>query len=163
MSRPTRDSAAGHAYLDLQNQARRPTVDADAIDRGRANTRVRDFADIYLLTGTQAVQCGSLRGALTATAEFRGTALIPLARAADGLGELRDSIYVAYRKGLGEAGASLPPRFSDTVAAVAAFVDPVLGGLEGESVWNPAERGWNFGGSMTAPRSTESRTDGPHL
>lgn len=102
---------------------------------------MRDFADIHLLAGPQVVQSGSLRDALTATAEFRGTALILLARAAEGLGELRDSTYVAYRKGLGEVGASLPSRFSDTVDAVAAFVDPVLGGLGEKAVWNPAERG----------------------
>lgn len=133
-----------------------------AIELGRANTRVRDFADIYLLTGTQVVQCGSLRDALTATAEFRGTALIPLTQAADGLGELRDSTYVAYRKSLGDTGASLTPRFSDTVAAVAAFVDPVLGGLGDEAVWNPAERGWSFEAPMMASGPTESDTDGPH-
>lgn len=134
-----------------------------AIELGRANTRVRDFADIHLLTGTQVVQCGSLRDALTATAEFRGTALVPLARAADGLGELRDSTYVAYRKGLGEVGASLPPRFSDVVAAVAAFVDPVFSGLAVKAVWKPAERGWSLEGSGIASGSTESGTDGPHL
>lgn len=113
-----------------------------AIEMGRANTRVRDFADVHLLTGAQAVRCGSLRDALVATAEFRGTALIPLARAAGGLGELRDSTYAAYRKGLGQTGVSLPDRFSDALAAVAAFVDPVLIGLDAEAVWNPGERDW---------------------
>lgn len=132
-----------------------------AIELGRASTRVRDFADIHLLAGTQVVQSGSLRDALTATAEFRGTALIPLARAAEGLGELRDSTYVAYRKGLGEAGASLPLRFCDTVAAVAAFVDPVLGGLGDEAVWDPAGRGWSFEAPMMASGSTESDAGGP--
>lgn len=134
-----------------------------AIELGRANTRVRDFVDIYLLTGTQAVQYGSLRDALTATAEFRGTALVSLAGAVDGLGKLRDSTYVAYRKGLGEAGTGLPSRFCDVVAAVADFVDPILSVLEAESVWNPAERGWNLGTSITASGSAESGTDGSHL
>jgi len=113
-----------------------------AIELGRANTRVRDFVDIHLLTGTQTLQCGSLRDALLATADFRDTTLIPLAQATEGLGELRDSTYVAYRKGLGEAGANLPERFSDTVAAVAVFVDPVLDGIDAEAAWNPAERDW---------------------
>jgi hypothetical protein len=113
-----------------------------AIELGRANTRVRDFVDIYLLTGTQTLQCGSLRQALLATADFRGTTLIPLARAAEGLGELRDSTYVSYRKGLGEASASLPDRFSDVVAAVAIFVGPVLEGIDAEAAWDPAKRDW---------------------
>lgn len=75
---------------------------------------MRDFADIHLLTGIQALRCGALREALTATAGFRGTTMIPLAQAAEGLAVLRNSTYVAYRKGLGEAGASLRERFSDT-------------------------------------------------
>jgi hypothetical protein len=132
-----------------------------AIELRRANTRVRDFADIHLLTGTQALQCGQLRDALTATATFRGTTLIPLAQATEGLAVLRDSTYVAYRRGLGDAGASLPERFSDTVAAVAVFVDPVLGGLDAEAVWIPAERSWSatpvtpFGPTETAIGRTD--------
>lgn len=113
-----------------------------AIGLGRANTRVRDFVDIYLLTATQTLQCGPLRDALLATAQFRGTTLIPLAQATEGLGELRDSTYVAYRKGLGEVGAILPERYSDTVAAVAVFVDPVLDGLDAEAAWNRSKRDW---------------------
>lgn len=125
-----------------------------AIELGRANTRVRDFAVIHLLTGTQALQCGELRDALTATANFRGTTLIPLAQATEGLAVLRNSTYVAYRKGLGEAGANLPEQFSDTVAAVADFVDPVLDGLDAEAVWSPAERSWS-----TAPVTPSEPTE----
>lgn len=123
---------------------------------------MRDFADIHLLTGTQALQCGELRDALTATATFRGTTLIPLAQATEGLAVLRDSTYVAYRKGLGEAGASLPERFSDTVAAVADFVDPALDGLDAEAVWSPAERSWSTApGAPSEP--TEPATDRAEL
>ncbi|AXH35475.1 nucleotidyl transferase AbiEii/AbiGii toxin family protein [Humibacter sp. BT305] len=126
-----------------------------AIELGRANTRVRDFADIHLVTGTQALRRGVLRDALTATATFRGTTLIPLAQATAGLAMLRDSTYVAYRKGLGEAGARLPERFSEAVAAAADFVDPVLDELDAEAVWSPAERRWNTARVMPA-ESTES-------
>lgn len=132
------------------------------IELGRANTRVRDFVDVYLLTGTQTVQRGSLRDALVATAEFRGTTLIPLEKATAGLGELRDSTYIAYRKGLGEAGASLPGGFSDTVAAVTAFVDPVLAMTDAEGVWNPAERKWSTA-PMVHSGPTESDTGGAGL
>ena len=133
-----------------------------AIELRRANTRVRDFADIHLLTGTQALQCGPLREALMATAGFRGTTLIPLAQAAEGLAVLRNPTYVAYRKGLGEAGASLPERFSDTVAAVAVFVDPVLDGLDAKAVWSPAERSWSTA-PVTPSASTEFATGGTDL
>lgn len=128
-----------------------------AIELGRANTRVRDFADIHVLIGTQVLQCGALRDALTATAGFRGTTLISLAQATERLAVLRNSTYVAYRKGLGEAGASLPERFSDTVAAAVDFVDPVLDGLDAKALWSPAERNWNAAsGAPSEP--TESAT-----
>lgn len=128
-----------------------------AIELRRANTRVRDFADMHLLTGTQALQCGAVREALTATAGFRGTTLIPLAQAAEGLAVLRNSTYVAYRKRLGEVGASLPETFFDTVAAVADFVDPVLDGLDAEAVWSPAERRWRTA-PVTPSQPTETAT-----
>ncbi len=83
--------------------------------------------------------------------------MIPLAQAAEGLAVLRNSTYVAYRKGLGEAGASLPERFSDTVATVAAFVDPVLDALDGKAIWSPAERSWRTA-RVTPSDPTESTT-----
>lgn len=117
-----------------------------AIELGRANTRVRDFVDIHLLTGTQTLRCGSLRAAIVATADFRGARLIPLARATEGLGGMRNSTYVAYRNGLGAAGAHLPELFSEIVAAVAAFADPVLAGLDADAMWKPGERCWTARG-----------------
>lgn len=115
-----------------------------AIDLGQANTRVRDFVDVYLLTSTQSVQCGTLRAGLSATAEFRGITLRSLALATAGLGELRSSTYTAYRKGLGEVGTVLPERFSDAIAAAAAFIDPVLAGLDAGATWQPALRHWRI-------------------
>lgn len=43
------------------------------ISRSTANTRMRDFYDIYILTKTQAVDTAILRQALTATAKKRGS------------------------------------------------------------------------------------------
>ena len=113
-----------------------------AIELRKANTRVRDFVDIHLLTSSQVVPCGSLREALTATADFRGTTLMPLALATEGLGSLRDSTYTVFPTGIGEAGVGLPKRFSDLLAAVSAFVDPVLDGIDDGAAWSPAEREW---------------------
>ena len=71
---------------------------ATAIDLGPANTRVRDFADVYTLTGTQPLTCGPVRAALTATAKFRDVEIGPLATAAADLGSLRASTYTAYKR-----------------------------------------------------------------
>lgn len=113
-----------------------------AIELGRANTRVRDFVDIHILTGTQAVRYAAMYQALNATATFRGTKLRPLTVAADGLGDLRDTTYRAYRDGLGVAGADLPEQFSDAIAAAAAFIDPVIAGLHPQARWDPSTRSW---------------------
>lgn len=149
--------------------ARRPTVDADALARNMASdqeTVARCVAEIATIEDPddgveflpETVTTAVIRDdALTATAGFRGTTLIPLAQAAEGLAVLRNSTYAAYRTALGEAGASLPERFSDTVAAVAVFVDPVLGGLDAEAVWSPAGRSWSAT-PVTPSGSTETAT-----
>ena len=116
-----------------------------AIDLAAANTRVRDFADIYVLTGTQALACGAVREALEATARFRGVSLRPLSEAARGLGTLRTATYTAYRRGLGITGADLPEDFDDAISAVAAFVDPIIRGTEPRARWDPVQRTWEEG------------------
>lgn len=115
-----------------------------AIDLGRANTRVRDFVDVHILTGTQSVRCGELRAAVEATAAFRGVALTPLSQAAEGLGTLRATTYASYRNGLGSTVQGLPRRFVDAIAAVVAFIDPVIEGLDGDTIWEPSTRHWKL-------------------
>jgi len=51
---------------------------ATAIMPGAANTRVRDYADIYTLTGRRDLLHGAVRAALDATARFRGVEIAPL-------------------------------------------------------------------------------------
>lgn len=114
-----------------------------AIELGRANTRVRDFCDVYLLSGTQQVASTTLQEAVTATATYRGTALVPLSSAAEGLGALRQTTYSAYRNKLGVAGAQLPEQFTETVSAVATFIDSVMVEPNTPRVWNPAQRRWS--------------------
>lgn len=115
-----------------------------AIDLGRANTRVRDFADVHILTGTQSVRCDAVRAAVEATAAFRGVALTPLLQATEGLGTLRATTYAAYRNGLGSTVQGLPPLFIDAIAAVIAFIDPVIDGLDGDATWEPSMRRWEL-------------------
>jgi hypothetical protein len=115
-----------------------------AIDLGRANTRVRDFADIYTLTGTQSVRCDAVRAAVEATAAFRSVTLAPLSQATEGLGTLRATTYVAYRKSLGSTVQGLPQQFVDAISAVVAFIDPVIDGLDGDATWEPSPRRWEL-------------------
>lgn len=115
---------------------------ATAIELGAANTRVRDWADVYVLTGTRSVDCGTARDALRATAEFRGTELTPLSTVVEPLVLLRSATYSAYIVQLGVDGLHLPRRFEDVATAVAAFADALMNDADPAARWNPETRRW---------------------
>jgi hypothetical protein len=115
---------------------------ATAIALGPANTRVRDYADIYALTGKHAITHRIARRALLATTAYRGT---PVQRLSDALGnfaELRRQTFDAYRKSLGDVGLQLPADLKELVSAVTAFADP-LAAEAGHAIWQPNERQWS--------------------
>ena len=114
---------------------------ATAIMLGAANTRVRDYADIYTLTGRHDLMHGAVRAALDATARFRGVEIVPLSSVLDDLVDLRRRTYRAYRTALGVDGAELPTDFGEVVEAVRTFADP-LARLTGYARWHPADRRW---------------------
>lgn len=97
-----------------------------AIHLGPANTRVRDFVDVFTLTRTKDVDAEQVAAAMQATAAFRGVELRPLSDAVGNLATVRASTYAAYRRGLGPDGQHLPADFTDVVAAVVAFADRML-------------------------------------
>jgi hypothetical protein len=113
-----------------------------AIELGPASTRVRDYADIFVLTGTQSLRCGSVREALLATAAFRGTAIRPLSDAVQDLVSLRAATYSAFRRGLGPDAERLPEHFGQVIDAVIAFADPLIEDADPDEVWNPQYRRW---------------------
>jgi hypothetical protein len=107
-----------------------------AIELGPASTRVRDYADIFVLTGTQNLRWASVRAALLATAGFRQVPLRPLSEAIQDLVSLRARTYSAYRRGLGPDAEHLPEQFEQVVAAVTAFADPMIKDNDPGSAWN---------------------------
>jgi hypothetical protein len=115
---------------------------ATAIALGPANTRLRDYADIYALTGKHAITHRTARRALLATTAYRGT---PVQRLSDALGnftELRRQTFDAYRKSLGDVGLQLPADLKALVSAVTTFADP-LATDAGQATWQPTERQWS--------------------
>ncbi|MEU0883012.1 nucleotidyl transferase AbiEii/AbiGii toxin family protein [Lentzea sp. NPDC005914] len=106
-----------------------------------ANTRVRDYADLYTLTGKHAVSYVSARSALDATTRHRGVDVQPLSAVIGDLGKLRQQAYSAFKKRLGPDADHLPDSFADVVAAVIEFVDPLAGGDLLEE-WDPDARKW---------------------
>jgi Nucleotidyl transferase AbiEii toxin, Type IV TA system len=96
-----------------------------AVNLGAANTRVRDYADIWTLTGRHDLHADELVAALRATAAHRGVDLRPLSDVVADLAATRADTYEAYRRRLGPDGEILPADFATVVADVVAFADPV--------------------------------------
>ena len=116
-----------------------------AIDLGAANTRVRDYADIWVLTGIHDLPYGEIRAAVEATAAHRS---VPVMKLSDSIGDLaqrRQQPYIAYRRRLGMDGGSLPGQFADVTAAVIAFADPILAASAADCVWRGGVRAWQPG------------------
>jgi hypothetical protein len=112
-----------------------------AIQRGTANTRWRDFADIYLLSTRQPVEGADLQQALSAVAAAREATLIPLENRLRGYPDLAQRRWAAWvrKYRLSEA---VPNEFSDALQHIYAFADPALRGEVGLRHWHPVEREW---------------------
>jgi hypothetical protein len=116
---------------------------ATAIALGPANSRVRDYADVYTLTGTHSVTHAAARNALLATAAHRQIDVVPLSSAIGNFVELRSGTYSAYRSGLGPDGHALPTDFGIVVHAVVVFADPLVEDTGSRQHWNYHQRKWS--------------------
>ena len=112
-----------------------------AVDRGTSSTRWRDFADIHLLTGNHPLDAADLATAIGRVADHRAVALVPLARALVGFGDLGQRKWDAWRRKQ-HLDDRLPSDFTDTLATVTAFADPLLTGEVTAGSWDPARREW---------------------
>ncbi|HEX8092519.1 nucleotidyl transferase AbiEii/AbiGii toxin family protein [Jatrophihabitans sp.] len=115
---------------------------ATAITLGAANTRVRDYADVYTLTGNRDLTHGAVRKALLATMNHRRADLVALSTVTGGIVNLRSRTYAAYRTGLGPDRMSLPEDFSTVVNAAVAFADRLAEGASPTTSWDSARRSW---------------------
>lgn len=114
---------------------------ATAIALGPANTRIRDYADIYTLTGIHVITHRTARKALLATAAYRGTPVQPLSDVIGNLIDLRNRTFNAYRNSLGNLGQRLPDSLQEVVTAVVTFADP-LAEDSSRTTWQPTARQW---------------------
>jgi len=106
---------------------------------GDANTRDRDYGDIYLLSEIHSIEAGAMREAMRRIAEHRGREVQPLGPLLVTLRESRQQPWEAFRVRVGLSG--LPERFADVIDRVVAFVD----GLQVDddvARWNPTRRQW---------------------
>lgn len=111
-----------------------------AVDRGIANTRWRDFADVYALSRLHPVDAAELRESVETVAEYRNVELTPLLPALAPMGERAQQKWRAWRT-RSHRERELPTAFAEVLGAVAAFADPVLSAaISGH--WNPLANSW---------------------
>jgi Nucleotidyl transferase AbiEii toxin, Type IV TA system len=112
-----------------------------AVARGTANTRWRDFVDLYLLPRRHGVDGTELQIAVHAIAAQRGVELTPLREVLDGYGDIGQSKWAAWRRKQGLANR-VPEDFSEVTGAVVEFADPVIGDTCAGFHWEPGPRRW---------------------
>lgn len=114
---------------------------------GDLNTRDRDWADIWRLTGVHDMNGDILRSALLRTTTYRGSPLRQLSEVVVRLPHLRQASYTAWRRRQRAAALAYPEEFADVVAHVIAFADPLISDQVGDRYWYAAGRTWSAGDS----------------
>jgi hypothetical protein len=112
-----------------------------AVERGSANTRWRDFADVYLLTRTNDQRGGELVTSITTVAEHRKIQVMPLDGALSGLPNLAQPRWAAWRRKQ-LLDHLLPADFAEVLAAVVRFADPCLGRDSAPGNWSALDGRW---------------------
>jgi predicted nucleotidyltransferase component of viral defense system len=115
-----------------------------AIDRGEANTRWRDFADLHTLTRVHRIQADELAASLNAVAAYRKVELSPLLPTLSQMQRRAQPKWRAWRTRV-HREQQLPLEFDDVLKAVAAFADPVLN-RNPVQTWDPRTTAWEHAG-----------------
>ena len=111
-----------------------------AIQRGTANTRWRDFGDIWALTRTHSITEPDLRAALTRVADHRRATLQPLASTLAGYADLAQARWAAWRRR--SNSDHLPEGFLTVLDAIIEFTDTLLTSEPRTRTWNPHRNDW---------------------
>lgn len=112
-----------------------------AAQRGIANTRWRDFGDIWSLTRHHTVRADDLTHAIQEVAQHRRATLQPLTQALDGFVDLAQARWTQWRRR--SNSDHLPESFATVLQAVVAFADPILTGSSQTTTWNPELAAWH--------------------
>jgi hypothetical protein len=112
-----------------------------AIALGDLNTRDRDYADLYRILRGNELNGAETAEALAATAAHRGVSIRQLGSVIADLPQRRQVSYLAWRRRQGDEMGSYPESFTDVVALVTGFADPLIAGEVVGRYWLPAS-GW---------------------
>jgi hypothetical protein len=111
-----------------------------AVQRGTANTRWRDFGDIWTLSRRHPVEGPDLQRAILEVGQARGAVLAPLTDVLDGYAELAQARWVAWRRRA--VTDDIPEQFSDVLEGVIRFAEPPILGQVGSLKWVPESGMW---------------------
>jgi hypothetical protein len=112
-----------------------------AVQRGTANTRWRDYADVYLLSGKHQVDGEEVRESVRRVAAYRSAPTSPLSVVLAGYSDIAQSKWAAWLRKQ-ELTERLPLVFDEVLADVKRFADPLLKGAEALGQWDPESRAW---------------------
>jgi Nucleotidyl transferase AbiEii toxin, Type IV TA system len=112
-----------------------------AIELGAGNSRIRDYADVWTLTGLHPLGAAGVRQALHTTAAHRGITLRPLRDVVADLASARAAAYTTYRRRLGQDAGQLPESLATVIDDVIAFADPLVHD-DAAKDWDPHLRTW---------------------
>jgi predicted nucleotidyltransferase component of viral defense system len=115
---------------------------ATAIARGTANTRWRDFVDVYALAMRHPVNGATFRTSLDRVAQHRKIDLVPLSSVLAGYSQIAQPRWAAWlRKQRLEK--TVPTEFSAVLDFVVSFAEPIISGQVGNrGTWDPVVRRW---------------------
>lgn len=111
------------------------------IQRGAANTRWRDFGDIWVLSRAHALGGTDLQTAIREVAQHRQAELIPLTDVLDGYPQLAQPRWSAWRNRQGRD--ELPEQFAGLLAEVIAFAEPAIIDNLTDLSWSPDDGTWS--------------------
>jgi predicted nucleotidyltransferase component of viral defense system len=112
-----------------------------AIARGSANTRWRDFVDIYVLARRHSVRAATLRMSIGRVAQYRHLDLAPLRSVFVGYAELAQQRWLAWLR-KNRLDSATPTNFSAVLDLVQVFADPVIVAEVHDKIWDPVRREW---------------------
>jgi hypothetical protein len=115
---------------------------AAALDLGGLNTRDRDWADVWRLTGAHDLDGDTMTLALRRTCAHRTVPVRGLSDSAGGIPQLRQAAYTAWRRRQAAEESAYPASMAEVVEAVVAFADPPLLGRVAGMRWHAAGREW---------------------
>jgi hypothetical protein len=111
-----------------------------AISRGTANTRWRDFGDIYSLTGRYGISAEELIISIKTVAKHRAVNLVPLSDVLSEFAVLAQTRYFAWRRK--SSRLDLPDDVQQLLNRAVQFSDPLISGSVNGLSWSPESLEW---------------------